>query len=56
MKILVTGAAGFVGKAIVTELLQKKFDVYCLASLKTENKSSSQLIEIITIAPIKYDQ
>ena len=37
MRILVTGATGFVGKAIVAELRREKFDVVCLGSLKNEN-------------------
>lgn len=36
---MVTGATGFVGGAIVTELLRKKLDVYCLGGLTSENKA-----------------
>jgi nucleoside-diphosphate-sugar epimerase len=43
MRILVTGAEGFVGKAIVAALLEKKFCVFCLASLKSETKSAPKL-------------
>ncbi len=39
MKILVTGATGFVGKAIVKELLQKRFDIYCLGNSEAKNKT-----------------
>lgn len=39
MKILVTGATGFVGRAIVTELLQEGNEVYCLGSLKSKIKT-----------------
>jgi UDP-glucose 4-epimerase len=35
MRILVTGASGFLGKAIVAELLRENFEVYGLGSLRT---------------------
>ncbi len=37
MKVLVTGAAGFVGKAIVAKLIEENFEVFCLGSLSKEN-------------------
>lgn len=37
MKVLVTGARGFVGQAIVAALLSEKHEVFCLVSLKSEN-------------------
>jgi GlcNAc-P-P-Und epimerase len=38
MRVLVTGAAGFVGRAIVSELLEKNIEVFCLGNSKSENK------------------
>lgn len=38
MRILVTGATGFVGRAIVAELQRKNFEVFCLGSLKSKNE------------------
>src|ERR1044072_1188796 len=40
MKVLVTGAEGFVGKTIVAGLLEKNFCVFRLASLKSETKAA----------------
>lgn len=37
MKVLVTGATGFIGKAIVSGLVKENFEVFCLGSLKSEN-------------------
>lgn len=37
MKVLVTGATGFVGKAIVSELIKENFEVFCVGSLNSEN-------------------
>lgn len=37
MRILVTGANGFVGQAIVSELLRNNFEVFCLGSRKSKN-------------------
>lgn len=36
---MVTGATGFVGRAIAAELLRKNFEVYCLGSLSSKNKA-----------------
>jgi len=35
MKVLVTGATGFIGKHLVPQLLQKGFDIRCLARLSS---------------------
>jgi nucleoside-diphosphate-sugar epimerase len=40
MRILVTGATGFVGKEIVAELLKKNYDVFCLGSSKSKNSDN----------------
>ena len=37
MRVLVTGANGFIGQAIVTALLSEKHEVFCLVSFKSEN-------------------
>ena len=37
MRVLVTGATGFIGKEIVATLIEKKLDVVCLGSLKNKN-------------------
>lgn len=37
MRVLVTGASGFVGRAIVTELLGENHEVFCLVRQKSEN-------------------
>ncbi|MGC2235857.1 MAG: NAD-dependent epimerase/dehydratase family protein [Pyrinomonadaceae bacterium] len=37
MKVLVTGATGFVGKAIVAGLIKGNFGVFCLGGLSKEN-------------------
>ena len=36
MKVLVTGASGFVGREIVAELLREKHEVFCLVSPKSK--------------------
>lgn len=37
MKVLVAGAGGFLGRAIVAELLAEKHEVFCLVSLKSKD-------------------
>ncbi len=37
MRILVTGAGGFIGRATVAEFLKKRHEIFCLVSPKSEN-------------------
>jgi nucleoside-diphosphate-sugar epimerase len=37
MKVLLTGATGFVGKEIAFELIKENFEVFCLGGLKAKN-------------------
>jgi nucleoside-diphosphate-sugar epimerase len=45
MKVLVTGATGFIGKEIVSELLKNNFETIGIANLKSAEKSSVQKSE-----------
>lgn len=47
MKVLVTGANGFIGSRIVAELINKKYEVICLVR-KTSN------IELLSNRPVSY--
>lgn len=40
MRILVTGATGLVGQAIVSELAKRKFEIFCLGSANGKNKNN----------------
>lgn len=42
MKVLVTGATGFIGKDIVSELIKNEFETIGIASLKSADKTSKQ--------------
>lgn len=51
MKILVTGATGFIGQNLIEALLDKKYDVYCVVRINSNTSNIHQKVNIF-----KYDE